>query len=374
MKDKHRCSTHQSSNERSSNLSYIMSFASLGHYRLRTINVVHEHFGSSLKIFAGQTSKDNSIKLINNIDFPELKTLVNIYAGPFLLQKIKWGDYIKADVLLLDLNPRAVDNWILLFTRGLLRKRTILWGHAWPRGGMHARSKILREVMKSLATEIVTYTLTEASQLIEKFPSLKIYAAPNSLYYKSEMEFDDESDRFRIVYVGRFPEDKKPDQLIKAFIAIAEKLPSKVRLTMVGDGKLYNLLKNLVSDAGIQDRVDLPGYIGDREALERIYAEAFVSVSPGYVGLSITQSFAFGVPMLISRDEPHAPEIEAAVDGENCQFFDTDSIESLSRGILAFWGDREDWRKKGGRIVDNCKERYCVELMADGLIRALESR
>lgn len=52
----------------------------------------------------------------------------------------------------------------------------------------------------------------------------------------------------------------------------------------------------------------------NNEDIYDVYANALVSVSPGYVGLSLTQSLSFGVPMLIAIDEAHVPEIDAALD------------------------------------------------------------
>ena len=79
----------------------------------------------------------------------------------------------------------------------------------------------------------------------------------------------------------------------------------------------------------------------------KVFGAAIVNVCPGYAGLSITQSYWFGVPTIIGRDELHSPEIEAAIDGENTVFFESDSVADLGRTLETVVGERES----RGRIV-----------------------
>ncbi|MDH8179555.1 glycosyl transferase, partial [Klebsiella pneumoniae] len=75
--------------------------------------------------------------------------------------------------------------------------------------------------------------------------------------------------------------------------------------------------------------------------LKEIYSKSFVSISPGYVGLSITQSLSFGVPMLVSKDENHSPELEALQTGLNGGFFNTNDPQSLADEILKYFHGRQ---------------------------------
>ena len=93
------------------------------------------------------------------------------------------------------------------------------------------------------------------------------------------------------------------------------------------------------------------------------YKHALFSVSPGYVGLSITQSFGFGVPMLISEKEHHSPEIDAARLGFNSKFFITDNIDDLAFNILDFYTHKKDWIKERKLINEECKDLYSIESM-----------
>jgi glycosyltransferase involved in cell wall biosynthesis len=146
-------------------------------------------------------------------------------------------------------------------------------------------------------------------------------------------------------------------------------------LRFLGDGPLRVELENRVRQLGLAGRVVLEGHVAGLEELRAFYSRAFFSVSPGYVGLSITQSFSFGVPMVIARNEPHAPEIEAAIEGENCVFFTEDSVDDLAKTMAGLYGCMADWAsfKRRSSIVEGCRRAYSVDRMADGLIGALLS-
>lgn len=65
--------------------------------------------------------------------------------------------------------------------------------------------------------------------------------------------------------------------------------------------------------------------------------------------------------MIIARDEPHAPEIEAAVEGENALFVESDSSSALADAIVGVFEARAMWLERGPSIAARCVERYAVE-------------
>ena len=120
------------------------------------------------------------------------------------------------------------------------------------------------------------------------------------------------------------------------------------------------------------DRVEFHGHVSDRAALRGFYATAIASVSPGFVGLSLTQSLGFGVPMIIARDEPHAPEFKLPVKG-GMQSSTLHPSESLARALVAAEGKRRDWYSRREEISRDCRDRYSAEAMASGFLCAVEA-
>jgi len=327
---------------------------------------------NELTIYSGTPAYDRYIKVLSSRDV-DLREMANVY-GPYqvLFQRVPVRKILAADNVIFDLNPRIPHVWILMLIRKALRRPTTLWGHAFPRRGPSSASDAIRGLMRSMSDGLVTYTRSQAAELAELHPVKDIYTAPNALYFRNEIGFSENTTRTDIIYVGRLESSKKVLDLLMAFELIAHHLPDYCRLVIVGEGNLRSTLDKMVSDSPLGRRIKLMGHIDIYESLKELYGRAFVSVSPGYVGLSITQSFAFGVPMIISRHEPHSPEIEAAVENRNCVYFESDDVNALAQKILSVWQDRRLWCSRGAEIAHFCADEYSVEAMGEGIIRALK--
>lgn len=353
-------------------MKYILNFASMGNYRIGFVREIQRKLQGGLAIYSGTEASDLSIKTLqpDEVDFVPLRN--RFFGNGFLIQSIPLLTFLKADVLLMDLNPRFLHVWLVLLLRRVLGKRTLLWGHAWSAAGKGSRSDRIRGWQRSLGSGLVTYTRTQAEEVRAANPKIATYPAPNALYAIEQMRFEPDTVRKTVLYVGRLVDKKKPEELIKAFLAIAGEIDPAIRLLMVGDGPARKALEQQVDAAGMRGRVSFAGHVDDIEALRAYYAESLFSVSPGYVGLSITQSFSFGVPMLISRNEIHSPEIEAAIEGENCEFFEYGEAGAFASALLRMVEHAGHWKTRGPAIVKSCQERYSVESMAAGVIAALK--
>jgi len=333
------------------------------------MRMVSDHFGGSLRIFAGDRAHDTSIRLIDQDALPQVK-LHNVFLPRQLLfQRIDLAAYMRCDVLMLDLNPRLLHAWPILILRRLLRRRTVLWGHAWPRAGRNSLSAPLRHAMRALATGLVAYTESQAAELRAVHPRKEVYAAPNALFHRADCAFDATSRRDAVIYAGRLTPAKKPLLLMEAFERLASENPT-IKLTIIGDGLQLDRVMEAAKNSPHSSRISIMGHISDRDILREIYAKAIVSVSPGYVGLAATQSFAFGVPMIISRTEPHAPEIEAAEEGTNSVFFTTDDVDDLTRTLESMISGQDVWHSRGASISGQCGLAYSIERMAEGVIES----
>ena len=266
------------------------------------------------------------------------------------------------------MNPRILSNWIILLIRKGLNRKTVLWGHAWPRSGKRSKSDKLRHFMRLLGSQIIVYTKTQEKELTGLMKTKPVVAASNAIYYKNEMEVNMLGDIDNIIYVGRLTEAKKPLFLLKGFHNIIDSLPKGSKLIFVGEGEEKERLNEYITEHNIERRVLLLGHINDYSSLKSLYDSALLSVSPGYLGLSITQSFGFGVPMLISRKENHSPEIEAVIDGENSMFFETDEIQSFGKELINFYSNKSFWISQRIGICEYCKNNYSIESMGKTFI------
>lgn len=351
--------------------SYAISVASLGDYRAEVVEELYRQMGAELTIYAGSPAYDASIRLLSYESFG-IRRLRNFYIGPdILIQKIPIFHLLRVDGLIMDLNPRVPHVWLVTAFRRLLGRPTMLWGHVWSKSEGKSVGAKLRGYLRKLSTGLVTYTEEQASIMRSIYPGKPIIAAPNALYTQSQMGFSPNQHRFRVLFVGRLVHEKKPTLLLEAFNLIAAQAPELV-LTFVGDGPARGQLQADAQLSQYRDRIEFKGYISAHELLRPIYSETLVSVSPGYVGLSITQSLAFGVPMLVSEHENHSPELEAVRPEFNARFFKTNDGVALSAELLRISVEAQEWDRRGIEIVEDCRGRYSSERMAQGLIEALQ--
>ena len=277
---------------------------------------------------------------------------------------------LAARTCVFELNPRILSNWLILVVRTVLGRKSIAWGHAWSRRGPAARSDLVRRLMRSLASSIIVYTETQAEELRARMPRTHVVAAPNAVVRSAEMEplADPARPARAFTLIGRLVSEKKPQLAVEAFAAVRQAGLMDAVLNIVGDGPARTGLEQEVKALEIASQVIFHGHVADLNALRRIYADTVCTLSPGYVGLSITQSLGFGVPMIIARREPHSPEIEAAREGFSAFFVNSDDVVGLAEAMIRCWEDRAAITARAEELVRFCRDRYSVEAMVAGFL------
>ena len=341
-------------------------------YRVPLFALLAARVGSGFEVWTGEEGFEPTIRTVAPLPPWARRAPGRFVAGRRLLwQRLPFRRLLRSGVVVAELNPRVLSTWALLALRRAAGRRTVLWGHAWPRGGRDARTDLLRHGQRRLASALVTYSETQRAQLLERMPGAEVHAAPNAVAPAAAMRPAGGAEPATdFLYVGRLVPEKKPALLLAAFAAAGGRLPGDRRLVFVGAGPEEERLRALAEDAGLGGRVVFAGHVGEPERLRGFYATAIASLSPGYVGLSITQSLGFGVPMIHADDEPHSPELEAAVPGFNAVAFRSDSIPALADALVAASAGREAWAARRQAIADDCAARYSLEAMADALLAA----
>lgn len=321
-------------------------------------------------VYAGEKCFQKSVTSDNTIDKREVRN-VYFFNRKLLFQFGKiWRELLMNGTLVIGLNPRIISNWIFLIVRKTLGLNTYVWGHAWSRKGIVSKTNYIRVIMQKLASGTIVYTKTQKKELQTRHPKLKVFSAPNALYFKEEMSptILSEEQIKDIIYVGRLTKQKKPFFLIKTFHMNIHQFPSKTKLIIVGDGPEGQKINEYISQHNLADRIFMKGKVSDYKSLKILYSTALFSVSPGYVGLSVTQSFAFGVPMLISKHENHSPEIEAVKSDINAVFFETDNASDFVLKSRKIYNKRAEFVQKRTMIASNCKKEYSIEKMTKSFL------
>lgn len=138
--------------------------------------------------------------------------------------------------------------------------------------------------------------------------------------------------------VGRFVEKKSPQSVVKAFKIVNEKF-ADAKLTMVGQGPLFEDTKKLITDLGLDGSVTLTGVlkteqIKDLMANSRAFVQHSVTAENGDsegTPVTVLEASSSGLPIVSTR---HAGIKEAVVDGITGYLGNEHDIEAMALAMI----------------------------------------
>ncbi|PMI34878.1 hypothetical protein BCT30_04630 [Enterovibrio norvegicus] len=197
-----------------------------------------------------------------------------------------------------------------------------------------------------------------------------LYVANNTFDVENKSKAYEHDNKFRLLFVGSLDARKNNVELIEAYKNTLDHIPENITLTFVGDGKENDVLRSLVNQLGIAERVDFVGRLESPLELIQYYNEALVSISYGQAGLSVLQSLGFGVPFITHREAISGGEKSNIKQGINGYF--CDDINALENEIIRFTNNVHLAREMGENAY-NYYSRFCtIENMAQGFVDAIE--
>lgn len=139
-----------------------------------------------------------------------------------------------------------------------------------------------------------------------------------------------------IFYPAQLWSHKNHSALIRAAVALKDKLPD-LKLVFVGAKKNgYDAVARMVSDLGLDDSVFFLGYVPDEDIAE-IYRRARAMVMPTFFGptnIPPLEAFALGCPVAVSRIYSMPEQV-----GDAALLFDPSSEEEIADIIYKLWVD-----------------------------------
>jgi glycosyltransferase involved in cell wall biosynthesis len=130
----------------------------------------------------------------------------------------------------------------------------------------------------------------------------------------------------RIVFAGRFMEQKNPADLVQALERLRE-LPWQC--VMLGDGPLLESLRLSVAGSGLAERFRLPGWVTPEQVLAEFARSDLLVLPSRSEGLSVVgvQALGMGLAMLLSNA---GGNLELVRDGENGFLFPVGDVNALT--------------------------------------------
>jgi colanic acid/amylovoran biosynthesis glycosyltransferase len=143
------------------------------------------------------------------------------------------------------------------------------------------------------------------------------------------------------VGVGRFIEKKAPHLTITAFLKVLQKHP-EARLTLVGDGPLWEACSQLVKAHRAEETIDLCGKRSPSEIIElmrrsRAFVQHSVSTMNGDsegTPVAIQEAMATGLPVIATNHAGIADTVVHQQNGLLCEPFDVDTMAAYMITLL----------------------------------------
>jgi phosphatidylinositol alpha 1,6-mannosyltransferase len=192
--------------------------------------------------------------------------------------------------------------------------------------------------------DIVTAPTPRAVELLEQGTGL-VGAVPVSCGIDANAYRTDAGGTIpSVLFVGRLDQEKRVDELIRAFAALPARLPA--RLEIVGDGALRAEWTTLAARLGITERTTFHGFVSDDE-LVAAYARAAVFVMPGIAELqsiATLEAMAASTPVL-AADAMALPHLVRP--GRNGWLFTPGDVRGLTARLTALLDDPALRRRMG---------------------------
>lgn len=322
-------------------------------YRIPLFHYLYDKFG--IIVCHSKEGRRGKIKGdIDNLTFPTeiIQRLYYQYDETAVIQNAFAPLFkYKPKVVISQFSVKYLTFWLLLFLKPFFRYQLIVWTHGIKSNEINTpfkglRGKISLWVFRNIDGIILyTYGIKKIIDATDKV-TVPIFVAQNTLdvntYKEHIRRFEDEGrvaikkelgfiSKYNLIYIGRLLKSKRIDLLLESFMLIAERFD--ISLHIIGEGAESDLVRQYQMKC---KRINHYGAIYDDLITGKFLYCSDVMVMPGYVGLSIVHSFAFGLPIVTCRtteDGPfHSPEIEYLEDGVNGFFCDQTS-QDISRTI-----------------------------------------
>lgn len=344
-------------------LCVIYNFAQ--HYRSEIFQLIDKEYDCDF--FFGDKYLD-----VKKLDYTLLKGKVtevhNGKVGPFLYQTKVLSLLRKYDTFLMIGETHSLTTWLFMFLSKLYKdKRIFFWCHGWY-GKETKMESILKHILDKMPTALFLYgNYAKRLMVKEGFEERKLHVIHNSLSYSKQLEVrkalhvtDVYAGHFmnnnrNLIFVGRLDPVKKLDMILRA-IKISEEHGFKYNMTYIGGGQEKNKLESLIVELGLEDRVWFYGPCYDEYILGNLIYNADLCVAPGNIGLTAMHTLVFGTPAITHNCfKWQMPEFEAIKPGVTGDFFEMDSVKSLSLAI-----DR--WFENNGNSRDVVRENCMKEI------------
>ena len=330
----------------------------LPHYRISLYNELSKHY-NVIVIHSGNFNNSKK-QLFKTIQLKSLKV------GPFNFQKKLISTISKespsAIIAMFDIT------WPVSFFLLFRNKEKMIW---W--GLDEGRSKISLYI-KLLIAKLNRPVIFYHSSIMNKFINLGLkkdicFVANNTFHIENRVKAFKYSKK-HLLFVGTVRKRKKLDICIDAFNKVNNSLEDKMNFIIIGEGQEKAILEEKVRISKNSSFIHFVGQINEPEQLKKYYKHAIASISYGQAGLSVLQSFAYGVPYITKVDTISGGEANNIINNYNGKVVDN-SLFCLENEIRKIMTDMNHAKRLGENAYNYYSENCSINNMANGFREAI---
>lgn len=344
-------------------------------YRVPFVDLLAESCRGGLHVYAGHPMPGEGIRSAQRVLRAEWRRADNRYLGRGLLRFLRqpgllaWLSELKPDAVILESNPRYLDNWRAADRMRESGRPVIGWGLGVParEGLAGALIGVLWRRWLDKLDAVLSYSSAGAAEYIAAgFPAGRIFVAVNSVIGPPEDAPERRSAAgrpLRILFVGRLQERKRLGDLFRALERVD--IPAEVRI--VGDGPALPLFQRQAQ--GLSPQVEFLGRQVGQE-LEAHYAWADLFALPGTGGLAVQQAMASGLPVIVAEGDGTEADLVTPANGWLVPPGDQAALAQTLQEAAASPQALVKMGRESFRIV---KDRANIGAMRDVFVRALNA-
>lgn len=263
----------------------------------------------------------------------------------------------KADRIIFYANPREISLTLLMIYYKLIGKKFYAHGMFHRVGGQRLSSKVYYRLIGFLAKKLFVYSRKGAEVLLglgvddnkinvvgtainEKKSSVMLSKLSSESLNEYIVKYNLENKKI-ILQVVRLSKIKRPDLILK----VAESLyksRNDIVFILIGDGELYETMRQNIKGMNLESIVFLLGAIYDDVQLAHWFSLASLFVMPTCIGLSAHHAFSYGLPIVTDDNYlEQASEFDILSDGLNCRIYKHGDVESFKEAICSIVDDNE---------------------------------
>ncbi len=236
-------------------------------------------------------------------DFKFQQHVVKLKHLPLGFQQLDLpSDIENSDVIVMMQNIRILNLWKLSL-KSSRKYRLIHWGIGVSSSEGLPKSKNiisrLRDLISKKSDALIFYSSYPLKFFSNKNKN-KSFIANNTIYNSESADFSN-CEKNSFLFIGSINERKGLDVLITAFASYLKENTSNIKtLNIVGTGKieLIEQLKQQCIELGIENYVHFVGAVYKDTEKAEFFKTAVASISPKQAGLSVLESFSYGVPFI----------------------------------------------------------------------------